>query len=190
MKFCKIRNCSNKHYAKEYCKKHYEAIITRRGYKKKKCPIKNCTAIIYSKSKYCIKHTYRIIHNLPLDLSINCINIKMNGKNNPRWNGGVSEYPDHCIMKKNRLIILINNPKCEICGALATQIHHKDFSKSNHKLSNLKAICPKCNSKLSNKYYQKYGFTMQEIVQMIGRNSLYWRKHKYELDQIFTRNKK
>ena len=49
-------------------------------------------------------------------------------------------------MKKNRLIILINNPLCEVCEKTpATEVHHKDNTKDNHRLSNLMAVCHKCH---------------------------------------------
>jgi len=67
------------------------------------------------------------------------------GKLNPNWRGGIAEYFNHAFMKKQRLIILMQNPKCEVCGKVATEIHHIDKTKSNHKLSNLMAVCHKCN---------------------------------------------
>lgn len=34
---------------------------------------------------------------------------------------------------------------CEDCGAKATDAHHIDLSKSNHAISNLKALCHTCH---------------------------------------------
>ena len=68
------------------------------------------------------------------------------GSKNPRWNGGVSQYPNHYELKKNRLIVLnLRKWKCEICGEKAQQTHHKDGNKANHSLSNLQAVCKKCH---------------------------------------------
>ena len=190
MKNCKIKDCNNKYYAKGYCRKHYVRFYNypknrkyRREYQKQyrqkhwgiglkihKCKIRECNKKIYSVSKYCGKHKYRIDHNLPTDLAFDCRPLHFKGKNNPNWRGGIAEYPNHHLMKKNRLIILMQNPKCEICGKFATQIHHRDFGKTNHKLSNLMAVCQKCNSKLRNpnkpqnsKYRRLYGMSLSEL---------------------------
>ncbi len=69
------------------------------------------------------------------------------GKKNPRWNGGTSEYPNHCIMKKNRLIKLKEtNRICEVCSKEGSMIHHKDGTKTNHSIKNLLLVCPKCHN--------------------------------------------
>jgi hypothetical protein len=69
------------------------------------------------------------------------------GENNVNWKGGVSEYPGHSEFKRNRLIKLQQaNYKCEKCkNKKAVYVHHIDNSKSNHKLSNLMALCAKCH---------------------------------------------
>jgi len=118
-----------------------------------------------------------------LDLSIDNRCLKK-GKKNNLWKGGIAEYPNHYLMKKNRLIILMQNPKCEICGNPATEIHHKDFSKNNHKLSNLMATCHRCNNHLSSKFYQKYGMTLNEITSKLGRSHYYWWRHQKGLDKV------
>lgn len=179
---CKIEGCNREHYAKGYCRKHYERFITNGGYKLHKCKIKSCSKMIYSKSMYCEKHRYRIKHNLPLDLSIKCF---LKGKRNPNWRGGVAEYPNHYLMKKNRLIILMQNPKCEYCGKPATEVHHKDENKSNHKLSNLTATCHKCNTKQSSKFYKRFGYTFDEITEKLSFTNLsrsYWQRHPSEIN--------
>lgn len=69
------------------------------------------------------------------------------GAKNPRWNGGVAEYPSHSELKKNRLIVLREaNYICQVCGGKATQTHHKDKSKTNHAKENLLPVCCKCNA--------------------------------------------
>jgi len=83
--------------------------------------------------------------------------------------GGVAEYPKHYLMKKNRLIILLKNLRCEICGKPAVEVHHRDGSKFNHELSNLMASCHRCNSKIrfkpnNSKYRRLYGMSLREII--------------------------
>lgn len=196
-KYCEIKNCGKKHYAKGYCYNHYRKIIyypehreklikyqtdwDREHYihKKHKCLVNECQN--NTSKNYCVKHQYRIKHHLPLDLSIK---YSAKGNRNVNWKGGVAQYPNHYLMKKNRLIILLNNPKCEKCGKPATQIHHRDFSKVNHKLSNLMAVCTQCNCKLSSKFYQRYGMTLNEIASKLGKSRNYWWKHQEELDKV------
>ena len=88
------------------------------------------------------------------------------GSKNPRWNGGVSQYPNHCELKKNRIKALnIKNYKCEDCGEPAKYTHHKNRDKSDHSIENLKVLCRKCHSKYHNnsKYFRLYGMTITEI---------------------------
>jgi len=71
----------------------------------------------------------------------------MKGENNPRWNGGNSDYPNHAELKKARLEVLKRTKgKCEICGKPAKLIHHMNGDKSNHNINNLMAVCSKCHS--------------------------------------------
>lgn len=85
------------------------------------------------------------------------------GKLNPKWRGGVCYYPDYGELKRNRLIILMQNPKCEICKKQTKHIHHKDKSRNNHTLNNLMAVCPKCHTNLHSKFYQQYGLSLSEM---------------------------
>lgn len=69
------------------------------------------------------------------------------GAKNPMWRGGVSPYPNHGELKRNRLAVLnLHKWICEICGEKANQTHHKDFGKTNHCPSNLQAVCGKCHT--------------------------------------------
>lgn len=75
-------------------------------------------------------------------------NTKNRGELNARWNGGNSEYKNHYLMKWARKFKLeAANNVCELCGGLATEIHHKDKSKDNHNINNLMALCHKCHMK-------------------------------------------
>lgn len=100
------------------------------------------------------------------------------GVNHPHWRGGASEYPNHSLMKRNRLIILIkNNWKCEICGKRATQVHHKDGTKHNHNIENLCSICTRCHydihigRKEKNSLYRgMYGLSITEIAEKLKKS--------------------
>ncbi len=110
---------------------------------------------------------------------------RMKGENNPRWNGGVSEYPNHADMKRNRLIRLKEaDGKCEVCGDEAYCVHHIDGSRDNHAIDNLVVLCKKChgilhsariNSKTqTSKYIRLYGMTMKQIAEKYGASSYYY----------------
>ena len=91
------------------------------------------------------------------------------GRNNPRWNGGTSEYPDHYKMKKLRLEKLESvNYTCEKCGGKANEVHHRDGTKTNHSLDNFLVVCHACHMRLHRKYSQDY--TLSELSALIGLN--------------------
>ena len=51
---------------------------------------------------------------------------KKKGENNPRWNGGNSQYPDHAELKRVRVEVLKKSKgKCEICEKPAKIVHLK-----------------------------------------------------------------
>ncbi len=92
---------------------------------------------------------------------------------------GKAEYPNHHIMKRNRLIKLKKSKsKCEVCGETAYCIHHLDGSKDNHALENLAVICKKCHGILhsdrtnagrkTSKYIRKYGMTSVGMAAKYG----------------------
>jgi len=77
------------------------------------------------------------------------ISESMKGENNPRWNGGNSQYPNHAELKRVRVEVLKESKgRCEICGKPARLVHHIDGDKSNHNINNLMAVCLKCHSPL------------------------------------------
>ena len=191
-KRCSIPNCGREHYAKNYCRKHYNALITRGGYRRHLCKAQGCSFMATGPLKYCQRHRERIKSKLSLDLSIKCY---PTGSRNVNWKGGISEYPNHSLMKKNRLIILIHNPKCEYCGRPATEVHHKDGSKINHSLSNLMAVCHKCHprSKVHDSFYRRrYGMTLAEMGKGLGYSATRIRDfdHQGVLDSIIYSNPK
>jgi len=205
MRICEIRKCGLPHYGKGYCRNHYTTLVYypthkehhlqyQKKYRKEhygifthQCEIKNCNYTTIHKYKYCHRHRNRIELRLPLDLSLDCKKLAIHscrGEKNGNWNGGTSEYPNHYLMKKNRLIILMHNPKCEYCGKKATQIHHKDENKANHKLSNLVPTCHKCNVRQSSKFYKRFGYTLTEITEKLnftGLSKNYWGKYPEEI---------
>lgn len=145
---------------------------------KRKCSIKGCKGK-YIEAGYCGKHYQRIRHginNMCLENIYHPGPIK-HGNRNPRWNGGTSEYPNHSLMKKNRIEVLEEvNHICQKCGGRATKIHHKDLSKTNHSKENLMAVCNKCNCKIrhkpnTSKYKKLYGYKLFEIAKLLKLNS-------------------
>jgi len=89
-------------------------------------------------------------------------------------------YLQHYILKKNRLVVLKKSQhKCSICGNKAVEVHHKDFSKSNHCLSNLVSVCKQCHrSVLHNKrkyvthnriskFRNIYGYSIDELTKLL-----------------------
>jgi len=108
------------------------------------------------------------------------------GEKNPRWNGGVSEYPNHTELKKIRIEVLKNSKcRCEICGKPAKLVHHINEDKSDHSIDNLIALCRNCHELLHcddegrsyrgrllkgspNKYSLIYGMTINEIAKCFG----------------------
>jgi 5-methylcytosine-specific restriction endonuclease McrA len=72
----------------------------------------------------------------------------MLGRNNPRWNNGKSEYPNHALFKRQRIIKLkLVKGKCEGCGGKAKIVHHINKNKSDHRIENLVALCFNCHAK-------------------------------------------
>ena len=170
MKKCLFPKCKSNYYAKGYCLKHYYAIILRGGYKKRKCKVSNCNKMIWGESTLCHRHLDRFKKNKPMELTIDC----RKGKYNSNWRGGISLYKNKGEYKKNRLIKLKQNNKCEECGKsnVKFQIHHKDFSKTNHNLDNLKVLCLSCHKKLyhrftSSKFKRQYGYTLHQISKLL-----------------------
>jgi hypothetical protein len=117
----------------------------------------------------------------------------MQGQKNPNWKGGVSEYPDHYLMKKIRIELLKRcRGKCEICGNPVHEIHHIDESKNNHDIENLLAVCKKCHSflhakfspkekriKSNTKYTREFGLSLSDMAEIFGTNPTtiwYWIK--------------
>lgn len=120
-----------------------------------KCKVKNCNRKYYAKS-YCRLHYLRKRNGVRLNRPDCC------------KTGIGSLYPNISLLKKHRLIILTRHSKCEKCGKFATDVHHRNLDKSDHRLRNLMPSCRSCNVKLkhkpnTSKYRRFYGYTLIEM---------------------------
>jgi len=172
---CQIEGCQNKHYSKHLCKNHFEMNrrFGRTEYKYPHvthCLIEGCLNNGKFHKGYCGFHYHRLVKGRPLEF----IGRPNKGEKNCNWKGGIAEYPNHSEMKRVRLQVLEEaNYTCQYCGKPTNKIHHKDFSKDNHKKENLAAACQKCNSKMrdpskpcKSKYRRLYGHTLKELAEM------------------------
>jgi len=133
--------------------------------KNKQCKIDGCNRKYYARG-FCYFHYRRFKKNQPMEGELN-----IKGERNPNWNGGISEYPNHSLMKRVRKEILKeSNNVCHYCCGFANEVHHKDLSKNNHSKENLVACCRKCNSlpehrkPHTSKYKRIYGYTAKELI--------------------------
>ena len=177
---CSVINCNDEHYAKSYCRTHYNlnrrngAPIYKKVFPKPTCMVSGCLKESIIKG-FCKFHYGRHLNGTDLHRPKG-----IGGELNYNWKGGVSEYPNHYELKKNRLIVLENsNWVCKYCGGKADRVHHRDKTKRNHKLNNLAPSCATCNSQRmdeNNRRYfvSKYGMSSIEISRKTGlsRNEL------------------
>ena len=88
-------------------------------------------------------------------------------------------------MKRNRLLKLQEaKGKCEVCGEPASQVHHLDEDKANHKLENLAILCVRCHAILhtgptiraqsTSKYRRLYGMNLREMTEHFGGSETYY----------------
>ena len=95
--------------------------------------------------------------------------------------GRLSEYPDHALMKRNKITKLKESGgKCEACNEEAFCIHHLDESKDNHEMDNLAILCRKChgilhadttyikNNDKTSKYIREYGMSLVDMANKYG----------------------
>lgn len=81
------------------------------------------------------------------------------------------------LLQKNRSILFRKYPLCELCKKKPTvEIHHRDETKTNHKINNLMALCKHCHRKIHGKHYKKYGKTLKELIKEKTRKELIKKK--------------
>ncbi len=114
------------------------------------CPVPNCGSPIQIKG-LCRKHYDRQYRRRKAGYLTDpkALEISLYDLTHP-------EYKNHHIMKRNRLIKLEQcNHICEECHLNpATEIHHKDFKKTNHNLDNLMGLCHKCHLSIYHKRHK------------------------------------
>jgi hypothetical protein len=145
---CLIEGCKNQLYVKDYCRTHSQTvnrIINNRKagrlvrIDRPNCAATDCPRKAYKKDFFCSIHEKE--YQRPK---------YPKGENHWSWRGGVAEYPDHSLLKKQRLVKLASvQYECEVhgpaCKKVADRVHHKDGLKTNHDVSNLVATCSKCH---------------------------------------------
>ena len=168
-RLCSVEGCRKFYYAKGLCRSHW-ALKQRNGalvykkdlYRNRKCVVPGCEEKS-TRTGLCKFHNLRRCQGKSL------MRPKGNsGSLNIHWRGGVSQYPNHHQLKKNRLIVLeAANYTCEFCGSHTNRVHHRDHSKTNHAISNLAACCHSCNLLLAGKARKKY---TSKYVRIYGKN--------------------
>jgi len=199
-KVCKIKGCDRQYYSKGYCHLHYQRLLvtgspnrTLQMNKGKVCKAPGCDKSAAVKG-YCPMHyeRWRQHHSLKARPR------GARGKKNGNWKGGTSEYRNHYLMKKNRLIRLKEEEfKCEFCGKKTNLTFHRDCSKDNHSLANLSVACKRCGLNAfrkpnsTSKYQRKYGMTLEEMaLRYGGYTSKYFYKHQKGMLSKYLAGKK
>lgn len=145
--------------------------------------------MIWGRSELCNRHIDRLKGHKPMNLKIDC----RKGKYNPNYHGGVSLYKNLGELKRNKIIKIKQNKKCQNCGTFNTklQIHHIDGSKDNHSLNNLIVLCQSCHKLLyhrfptTTKFKKMYGYTLQEISKNIKRSM--WKTYLLHLEGLLQK---
>jgi len=92
------------------------------------------------------------------------IKVKILGKNNPNWKGGISTEP-YCSIFKMPLKERIREKygrRCFLCGVKENgrklSVHHIDYNKKHCTPDNLIPLCVSCNSKVNfnREFWQNY----------------------------------
>jgi 5-methylcytosine-specific restriction endonuclease McrA len=170
-RLCDVDGCTNPHYAKGLCHKHYQLqrktgrLIYKRDMPKLKCSVDGCEKLVSGWKGFCKFHKIRLQHGIDLDRPKG-----VKGELNIHWKGGVAYYPNHYEMKKIRKVVLEEaNYICYYCGKPTKRIHHKDRTRHNHSKSNLVACCASCGHKRgTSKYKRIYGKTLEEMSQCVN----------------------
>lgn len=187
-RICTFPGCGRMYYAKGLCWAHYEmhlvrkhplrSIYTKTNPKPKTiCRHAGCAEIAHNKG-LCDKHARRFTKYG--DTSV----IHTRGRKSIF---GHQTYPNHSLMKRNRLIRLELNPICQHCGSEpSVMVHHIDFTKTNHDVDNLLALCSaKCH-----KYYHMKSTNRNET--RFTNNGFLTRDEfsRKEVEDMFNRDQK
>jgi len=161
-----------------------------RVYASIKCPTKNCNNNSRKRKPFCCKCWAKIDKGLDPTKKNKC-----SGARNVNWKGGIFQYPNHALMKRNRLLKLKEcNYICQQCFKnRATEIHHKDFSKDNHSLDNLIPMCRPCHGlNRSNSLIKIYGRSMKQIQQELNipLSAVYTLHYRSKLKKILNLTQK
>ena len=183
MKTCTYPGCDHKFYAKGLCRAHYvmhyvrgnelRPLYTKKNPKPKtQCKHTKCAKIAVVLG-LCQTHYARLVKYGDI-----------NAYHTPgrKSQGGHQAYPDHSLLKRNRLIKFEQDPICEVCGVNKARIaHHRDGKKTNHAIENLMSICSqKCHKLIHRKlveqqtYYPDLNpedvFTRKEVEVLFKRD--------------------
>ena len=170
---CMVNSCNARHYAKGHCHKHwilnkkYGIPIYKKDFPKPICKVTDCLKISIGEHGFCRFHYVRFKNGTNLTRPKGRGN---KGKSNYKWKGGISSYPNHHRLKKNRLIVLEkNNWTCKYCGGKADRVHHRDKTNNNHEINNLAPSCAKCNSDRMSEdrryFIRDYGISCKKIAE-------------------------
>ncbi len=193
---CSIVLCTTKYYARGYCQRHYRNISWYPKIKKElakyrkdrrvrlglnkmhKCDVTKCSKMVYSFNRFCAVHKYKFKkYGNPTEPS-HISDCGVRGEKNDRWRGGVSYYPNHYLLKKNRIIKLQQTKgRCEVCNKKGYIVRHKDGSRTNHSLDNLLLLCSKCREIIcrgrgvsTSKYIRIYGMPLRDISKKLNKS--------------------
>lgn len=164
---CKVDGCETNFFAKGYCYTHWVQ-FRKNGdklYQSHKCQAEGCSE--RTTTDYCHFHKIRVCRGMHLDATASEL---MSGPNNWNWRGGKSQYTNHSEFKRQRKIKLRSvNYTCQLCGDIATEVHHKDGLKVDHRQENLEALCHHCHmsnyhsQNHTSKYKKHYGVGIKEL---------------------------
>jgi hypothetical protein len=167
---CTVEHCKNNQYAKGLCTTHYNAKISGKvvdvaKYRHKTCKFENCK----KSGRYdglCLTHKKIFERTGRLSGT-------RKGEYNHFWRGGVSEYKNHSLFKRNgKYVMDKNNHVCSSCGGAAKVVHHLDGTKTNHEIENLVPLCHSCHAKMhkkkTSKFKRSHGLTLELIAELRG----------------------
>ena len=97
------------------------------------------------------------------------------GKNNPMWEGGISQDYYRKFLKFT----------CEMCNKKANIVHHRDRDRKNNNLNNLQSLCNSCHISI-----HKSNQTKKIIVSLSGGQdsvtTLQWALHNFKEVEAIT----